>query len=61
MNWSGGGGAISYAVAPTTNKTYTATFMMQYYLTMTYGTDGTVRPEWLEKQRNSCFDHSHAG
>jgi len=41
MNWSGGG-AISHTVAPTTNKTYTANFRTQYYLTMTHGTGGTV-------------------
>ena len=34
-NWSGGG-AISHTVAPTTNKTYTATFNTQYYLTMSH-------------------------
>ncbi len=43
MNWSGGG-AISHTVAPTTNKTYTATFKTQYYLTMTHGTGGTATP-----------------
>lgn len=43
MNWSDGG-AISHAVAPTTNKTYTATFKTQYHLTMTHGTGGTVSP-----------------
>jgi hypothetical protein len=43
MNWTGGG-AISHTVAPITNKTYTATFRTQYYLTMTPGTFGTVRP-----------------
>ena len=32
-NWSGGG-AISHTVAPTTNKTYTANFKTQYFLTM---------------------------
>src|SRR4029079_14498422 len=42
-NWSGGG-AISHTVAPTTNKTFTATFTTQYYLTMTKGTGGTVSP-----------------
>jgi hypothetical protein len=42
-NWSGGG-AISHTVAPTTNKTYTATFRTQYYLTMSYNTGGTVSP-----------------
>jgi hypothetical protein len=43
-NWSGGG-AISRTVAPTTNKTYTATFKTQYFLTMTHGTGvGTVSP-----------------
>jgi len=41
--WSDNG-AISHTVAPTTNKTYTATFRTQYYLTMTYGTGGTVKP-----------------
>ena len=43
MNWSDSG-AISHAVAPTTNKTYTATFKTQYHLTMTHGTGGTVSP-----------------
>ena len=42
-NWSDNG-AISHTVAPTTNKTYTATFKTQYYLTMTRGTGGTVSP-----------------
>jgi hypothetical protein len=41
--WSDNG-AISHIVAPTTNKTYTATFRKQYYLTMTHGTGGTVSP-----------------
>ena len=41
--WSDSG-AISHTVAPTTNKTYTATFSTQYYLTMTPGTGGTVSP-----------------
>ena len=41
--WSDGG-AISHTVAPTTNKTYTATFTTQYYLTMNHGTGGTVAP-----------------
>jgi hypothetical protein len=31
-------------VAPTTNKTYTATFNKQYYLTMSHNTGGTVTP-----------------
>ena len=43
MNWSGGG-AISHTVTPTTNKTYTANFTTQYYLTMSHGTGGTVSP-----------------
>ena len=43
MNWSDSG-AISHTVAPTTNKTYTATFKTQYQLTMTHGTGGTVSP-----------------
>ena len=42
-SWTGGG-AISHAVAPTTNKTYTAAFRTQYYLTMAHGTGGTVTP-----------------
>jgi hypothetical protein len=42
-SWSNGG-AISQTVAPTTNKTYTATFTTQYYLTVTKGTGGTVSP-----------------
>jgi len=44
--WTGwtGGGAISQTVTPTTNKTYTATFRTQYYLTMAHGTGGTVTP-----------------
>ena len=41
--WSDGG-AISHTVTPTTNKTYTATFNTQYYLTMSHGTGGTVSP-----------------
>jgi hypothetical protein len=41
--WSDSG-AISHTVAPTTNKTYTATFTTQYYVTMAYGTGGTVTP-----------------
>jgi hypothetical protein len=42
-SWTGGR-AISHTVAPTTNRTYTATFTTQYYLTMTHGTGGTVIP-----------------
>jgi len=42
-SWSGGG-SISHTVTPTTNKTYTATFSTQYYLTMSHGTGGTVTP-----------------
>src|SRR5207248_2221418 len=42
-NWSGSG-AISHSVAPTTNKTYTANFGTQYYLTMSHNTGGTVIP-----------------
>src|SRR5205807_7117628 len=41
--WSDNGG-ISHTVVPTTNKTYTATFTTQYYLTMTAGTGGIVSP-----------------
>jgi hypothetical protein len=42
-SWTGGG-AISHAVAPTTNTTYTANFNTQYFLTMTHTTGGTVTP-----------------
>src|SRR5213075_250455 len=42
-SWTGGG-AISHAVAPTTNKIYTANFNTQYFLTMAHGTGGTVSP-----------------
>lgn len=41
--WSDNG-AISHTVAPTTNKTYTANFVTQYYLTMSASTGGTVTP-----------------
>jgi N-acetylneuraminic acid mutarotase len=41
--WSDNG-AISHSVAPTTNKTYTATFGTQYYLTMNAGAGGKVSP-----------------
>jgi len=41
--WSGGG-AISHTVAPTTNKTYTANFNLQYLLTMSHNTGGTLTP-----------------
>ena len=37
-------GAISHTVAPITNKTYTATFKTQYFLTMTPGNGGRVSP-----------------
>ena len=42
-SWSDAG-AISHTVAPTTNKSYTANFTTQYYLTMSHGTGGTVSP-----------------
>jgi Divergent InlB B-repeat domain len=42
-SWTGGG-AISHTVAPTTNKTYTANFNTQYFLTMAHGTGGSVSP-----------------
>jgi hypothetical protein len=41
--WSDSG-TISHNVAPTTNKTYTANFTTQYYVTMSAGTGGTVSP-----------------
>jgi N-acetylneuraminic acid mutarotase len=37
-------GTISHTIIPTTNKTYTATFQTQYFLTMIAGTGGTVTP-----------------
>jgi hypothetical protein len=37
-------GAISHVVAPTTNKTYTALFQTQYFLTMSAGAGGAVQP-----------------
>ncbi len=42
-NWSAGG-AISHTVAPTTNKTYTANFNTQYFLTMSHRIGGSVSP-----------------
>jgi hypothetical protein len=42
-NWSDNK-TLSHTVAPTTNKTYTANFNTQYYLTMSHGTGGTVTP-----------------
>ena len=42
-SWSDSG-KISHTVAPTTNKTYTATFTTQYNLTMSAGSGGTVSP-----------------
>ena len=53
-NWTGGG-AISHTVAPTTNKTYTATFRTQYYLTMAHGTGGTVSPASGWKNSGAAF------
>jgi hypothetical protein len=41
--WSDSG-AISYTVAPTTGKTYTAKFNTQYFLTKAAGIGGTVTP-----------------
>jgi hypothetical protein len=41
--WSDNG-AISHVVAPTTNKTYTAQFQTQCFLTMSAGSGGTVQP-----------------
>jgi len=35
---------MSHVVAPTTNMSYTATFITQYYLTMSQGSGGTVTP-----------------
>jgi len=41
--WSDNG-TITHNVTPTTNTTYTATFRLQYLLTMVAGTGGTVSP-----------------
>ena len=58
-NWSGGG-AISHTVAPTTNKMYTANFTTQYFLTMSHGIGGSVKPTsgWKAKRING-FDQCH--
>jgi uncharacterized repeat protein (TIGR02543 family) len=42
-SWSDSG-AISHTVTATKNKTYTANFTKQYFLTMSAGTGGTVTP-----------------
>ena len=42
-SWSDNG-SMSHTVAPTTNKTYTATFATQYYLTIVAGVGGKVSP-----------------
>jgi len=57
MNWSDSG-AISHAVAPTANKTYTATFKTQYHLTMTHETGGTVSPMSGWKNRGTAISIS---
>ncbi|MDB6018253.1 MAG: parallel beta-helix repeat [Pedosphaera sp.] len=43
VSWSDGG-AISHTVAPTSGTIYTASFTMQYFLTMNAGAGGTVSP-----------------
>jgi len=53
-NWSDGA-AISHTVAPTTNKTYTAKFTTQYFLTMSAGTGGTVTPASGWKNSGAAF------
>ncbi len=42
-NWSDGGG-ISHTVSPTSNTTYTASFVTQHYLTMSAGAGGAISP-----------------
>ena len=44
--WSGwsDGGALSHSISPTVDTTYTAGFTLQYYLTMSAGTGGSVTP-----------------
>ena len=51
--WSDGG-AISHAVSPTVNTTYTANFTTQYYLTMNTGPGGSVSPvsDWYDSGTN---------
>jgi uncharacterized repeat protein (TIGR01451 family) len=43
-NYWSDNGAISHTIAPTKNKTFTATFTKQYFLTMNAGSGGTVNP-----------------
>jgi hypothetical protein len=47
-SWSDGG-TISHTVTPTNDTTFTANFMLQYYLTTSAGAGGTVTPSsnWL--------------
>jgi uncharacterized repeat protein (TIGR01451 family) len=56
-NWSDSG-AISHVVAPTTNKTYTANFTTQYFLTMTAGTGGKLSPASGWKNSGAVFSIS---
>ena len=51
-SWSDGG-AISHTITPTANKTYTASFNKQYYLTMTTGAGGKVSPASAWKNSGS--------
>src|SRR5205823_686500 len=55
--WSDNG-TISHTVAPTINKTYTATFATQYYLTMRAGTGGSVSPSSGWKARGAAVSIS---
>ena len=50
--WSDGG-AMSHSTSPTTNKTYTASFTTQYYLTMKAGLGGKVSPASTWKNAGS--------
>jgi len=56
-NWSDNG-TISHTVAPTTNKTYTANFTTQYYLTMSAGTGGKVIPTGGWRNRGTAIAFS---
>jgi uncharacterized repeat protein (TIGR02543 family) len=49
QSWSDAG-ARAHTVSPTSNTTYTAAFVTQYFLTMTAGTGGTVSPasDWKD-------------
>src|SRR5438132_9009502 len=53
-SWSDNG-SISHTVAPTTNKTYTANFTTQYYLTLVAGSGEKVSPSSGWKNRGAAI------